>query len=468
MNLILQFLIPQNVGIEIVFFSIILFLTIFTIVSTTVVARQKNWEARWVKSSLDVEHGSVEDISQAVMTWAERIAEIMPGILLVVGLLGTFINLGIALDYASKLLTQPTSATSLGTLHTMTNLLGLLQGLGAKFKTSTWGIIAFLVLRLWASGFSRYDEYRLQWAIKKTKEEMVKKRALEQKSRADDMQSLLQLISVTQENFINKLTEADRGNVAGLQYLANKIEEIDRRKSQNTENYLGSIKSVIETSGKSIVDLKKGLIGMISGIEKASSQMAEGSENVGVASASLKNAVDEFSLKFASVLGNVSATLSSAVNKTSSDASRTLERGSNMLVGATNDISTALTHLSTNMSESMEGVEKSIQRSLKIQENASAEFTLMSTTLNESVESMVNLINKLSDDITKGLRSVSDAGQRMESIGHKLNFLEGLPENSLKLVELTQAQNDTLQDFLFSITKSPEQIVNHLTNNSGG
>ena len=468
MNLILQFLIPQNVGIEIVFFSIILFLTIFTIVSTTVVARQKNWEARWVKSSLDVEHGSVEDISQAVMTWAERIAEIMPGILLVVGLLGTFINLGIALDYASKLLTQPTSATSLGTLHTMTNLLGLLQGLGAKFKTSTWGIIAFLVLRLWASGFSRYDEYRLQWAIKKTKEEMVKKRALEQKSRADDMQSLLQLISVTQENFINKLTEADRGNVAGLQYLANKIEEIDRRKSQNTENYLGSIKSVIETSGKSIVDLKKELIGMISGIEKASSQMAEGSENVGVASASLKNAVDEFSLKFASVLGNVSETLSSAVNKMSSDASRTLERGSNMLVGATNDISTALTHLSTNMSESMEGVEKSIQRSLKIQENASAEFTLMSTTLNESVESMVNLINKLSDDITKGLRSVSDAGQRMESIGHKLNFLEGLPENSLKLVELTQAQNDTLQDFLFSITKSPEQIVNHLTNNSGG
>ncbi len=468
MNPVIQFLLPQDVGIEIIFFSIISVLTIFTIASTTIVARKENWAARWVKSSLDVEHGSVEDISQAVMTWAERVADIMPGILLVVGLLGTFINLGIALDYASKLLTQPNGTASLDALHTMTNLLGLLQGLGAKFKTSTWGIIAFLVLRVWASGISRYDEHRLQWAIKKTKEEMDKKRTLEQESRAADMSSLLQIIVGLQTSFIDELEKLRHSNASEIRHLALKMEEIEIRKKETTSNYLSKITSVVEISGNSILELNKGLSGIISGISKASLQMADSSGKVGIAAADLKNAVDEFSRQFTSVLEDVSETLSSAVNKMSSDASRTLERGSKMLVDATIDISAALTHLSTNMSESMKGVENSIQRSLRIQENASAEFTLMSTTLNDSVESMVNLINKLSNDITHGLRSVSDAGQRMESIGHKLHSLEGLPENSSKLVELTQTQNDTLQDFLFTIAGTSKISENDSTNSTRG
>ena len=468
MNPVIEFLIPQDVGIEIVFFSIISVLTIFTITSTTIVARKKNWEARWVKSSLDVEHGSVEDIAQAVMTWAERVADIMPGILLVVGLLGTFINLGIALDYASKLLTQPTGTASLDALHTMNNLMGLLQGLGAKFKTSTWGIIAFLVLRVWSSGFSRYDEHRLQWAIKKTKEEMIKKRALDQESRAADMASVLQIIGTFQAKLIHELDKGNSSNVTGLHFLANKMEEIETRKNETNGHYLRDIKLVVENSGNAISELKKGLSGMISGISGASLQMAESSEKVGGASANLKNAVDEFSRQFTSVLEEVSETLSSAVSKMSADASRTLERGSTMLVNATNDISNALKSLSANMADSMKGVDDSIQRSLKIQENASAEFILMSTTLNGSVESMVNLIDKLSKDITHGLRSVSDAGQRMESIGYKLNYLQGLPESSSKLVELIEAQNDTLQDFLFTVIKTQKKVINDADIDSRG
>ncbi len=454
MSPVINFLMPQNVSIEIIFFVIISFLTIFTVVSTTLVAREKNWEARWITSSLDVEHGNVEDISRAVMTWAENVADIMPGILLVVGLLGTFINLGIALDYASHLLSQPNSTASLHALHTMTNLLGLLQGLGAKFKTSTWGIIAFLILRFWASGISRYNEKRLQWAIKKTKIEMVNNRALEKESRAADISSLRYSIGNARDDFVKKLDETSLSNISELRNLANKIEEIEIRKTKSTGDYLRSIKSVIEMSGNSVRELKDGFSGMISGMSRASSQMAESSANVGVASSNLINAVDDFTEKFTSVLEDVSETLSGAVDKMSADASRTLESGSRMLVAATSDISTALTDLSGNMTKSMAEVEKSIQRSLKIQENASAEFTLMSTTLNESVEAMVNLINKLSKDINNGLRSVSDAGQRMESIGQKLYVLEELPQTSSKLVELVQTQNEIIQDFLSSVKKS--------------
>ena len=72
----------------------------------------------------------------------------MPGLLLVIGLLGTFVGLGIALNKASEILQQAQGA---GMDQAMGNLMGMMEGLGTKFKTSTWGIIGFLLFKAWAT-----------------------------------------------------------------------------------------------------------------------------------------------------------------------------------------------------------------------------------------------------------------------------------------------------------------------------
>jgi regulator of replication initiation timing len=50
----------------------------------------------------------------------------------------------------------------------MANLMGMMEGLGTKFKTSTWGIMAFLLLKAWSAA-NGYEERRLRWCVGKMK-----------------------------------------------------------------------------------------------------------------------------------------------------------------------------------------------------------------------------------------------------------------------------------------------------------
>lgn len=172
---IIEFLLPQLDWIQAIFFLLIFGATISTMLAVRRQATSQNWEDNWHNGNqndksddLDAEHGSVHDISQAVATKPEQLADVMPGILLVIGLLGTFLGLGIALNKASAILMD---ASANGMDDAMSNLMGMMQGLGTKFKTSTWGIIAFLWLKIWASN-NGFDERRLRWTAQKMKQEL--------------------------------------------------------------------------------------------------------------------------------------------------------------------------------------------------------------------------------------------------------------------------------------------------------
>jgi hypothetical protein len=103
---ILGFLLPQlNDPLQMVFLAIILLMMGVTIISAHRSAHPTSWEKKWNRgapdnssNALDIEHGSVTDLWHAVATAPEKLAEIMPGMLLVIGLLGTFLGLGLALN----------------------------------------------------------------------------------------------------------------------------------------------------------------------------------------------------------------------------------------------------------------------------------------------------------------------------------------------------------------------------------
>ncbi|GJB04871.1 hypothetical protein [Aeromonas caviae] len=176
---IVDFLLPDFADpIQVAFMCILLVMISSTIISTQLVAKPSSWEKKWNKGTpdddsddLDIEHGSVTDLWHAVATAPEKVADIMPGMLLVVGLLGTFLGLGMALNHASNILGQPDAMNASSAASSMHDLLGLLQGLGTKFKTSTWGICGFVLLKI-TSELTRFDEKRLAWVINKVKEQI--------------------------------------------------------------------------------------------------------------------------------------------------------------------------------------------------------------------------------------------------------------------------------------------------------
>jgi len=213
-NELVLFLIPNLDRMQIIFFVLIVGLSLLSILSVHKNAISTSWENNWNNSNeenssnyLDVEHGSVDDIYNAVATKSEKMAESMPGILLIIGLLGTFIGLGVALNHAATLLQNSSGLTS----DTMDNLMPMMQGLGTKFKTSTWGIMAFLALKFWMS-LNAFDERRLNWCIKKIRKELDVKRQSKAVQQQEKHNEFISTLMEMQNRFCTTLQEEMTAN----------------------------------------------------------------------------------------------------------------------------------------------------------------------------------------------------------------------------------------------------------------
>ena len=182
---ILNFLTPDFSDLlQASFFCVMLAMLMLTIVSVSITASPRAWEKKWNHASNSksgvsqgIEQGGVTDLFHIVATRPEKLAEVMPGMLLIVGLLGTFIGLGLALDKASSILGASNAMDAAGAADGLQNMLGMLKGLGTKFKTSTWGIAGFILMKVW-SEVTQFEEKRLAWVIGKVKKETEARNAL--------------------------------------------------------------------------------------------------------------------------------------------------------------------------------------------------------------------------------------------------------------------------------------------------
>jgi hypothetical protein len=111
---------------------------IFGLAMIVIVLVKKNahadvWEHNWVggtketDNDLDAEHGSVYELSDAVASKSEKMAETLPGILLILGLFPTFVGLGIALNQASNVLNSANVAAVNGMGDTMAQMMGMME-----------------------------------------------------------------------------------------------------------------------------------------------------------------------------------------------------------------------------------------------------------------------------------------------------------------------------------------------------
>lgn len=175
----LNFFIPDfNEPLQMLFSCGISFLLSVTLLCLKLNANPKNWEKNWngsfepTNALLSSEQGTLHDIGEVVATRSEKASDVMPGFLLIIGLLGTFLGLGIALNQASEIISNDLSGQNYDEM--MNSLMQMMSGLGTKFKASIWGISGFILLRVF-SGLFDTENARLNWCASKIKEDNAEK-----------------------------------------------------------------------------------------------------------------------------------------------------------------------------------------------------------------------------------------------------------------------------------------------------
>lgn len=441
---LIDFLIPNfDDPLQVGFLLIIAAMILYTTVSAHWSARPASWEKKWNRGTpdrddddLDIEHGSVTDLWHAVATSSEKLAEIMPGMLLVVGLLGTFLGLGMALNHASAILSQSNAVAD-----SMGDLLGLLQGLGTKFKTSTWGIMGFVMLKIW-SEVTRFDEKRLIWVIDKVKGELDRRARERQAAEERKQGELFKQISRASAHIVDGISaavsQADRSQQQLLTAINetltqgfNRVDhsllrthaEMETLLLSSTRTVHGTLVSIQQTqqsSSEALVSFTQGTQEIVQHMADAAGVMASGADKVSSAANGLENVVHEFGGQFRTVLDDVRRDLSNAIGTMSERSAATLKEGSEKLEGATREISKALGVLSENVEGTMKQVETSIKQALKTQTESSIEFTATAQTLQQNIAINTLHAEELGQKIKEGLESVSNAGQHMHGIGKRL------------------------------------------------
>lgn len=147
---LLNFLLPKTELDWIFFFAIALCL-IITILSAFIVRKSiKKLLVRPISSLPFTDETNIRNYLSNP-TW-DSIVENGAGFVLILGLLGTFLGIGLAIQDASKVIISlndfSTVTTTSNAMDTVGKLSPVLSDIGTKFKISAWGISAHILIRL--------------------------------------------------------------------------------------------------------------------------------------------------------------------------------------------------------------------------------------------------------------------------------------------------------------------------------
>lgn len=461
---ILNFLSPVNFSsakvelLPIIFFVIIWGLFIFTIIGILKNANAENWEKNWYNddddssNDLDVEHGSVLELSDVVATKSEKLADVMPGIILIIGLLGTFIGLGLALDKASSILS---SADASAMDSSMAQLMGMLEGLGAKFKTSTWGLLAFLLLKP-IMAKNGYEERRLKWVIEKVKSEFDLIRNQREKSENEKNEKVLSgLLGVS--TAINSSHQALMAYATQWQQQSEELlnKQISKLQTTLTEVPISIKEMNKETSNwlKESVDLHRQVSDSMSAflvkndqvvdkLGESAQGMANAATNMGESASHLQGVITDFRTKMEEVIEMMKSDLNTTIQGMNESFKVNMQTMSNDLSVATKDISTAVNGLSQSVDKTMNDVSATINESMDLQKKSQQQFIVTTNLLQEKIIMMTELVDKLKDDITQPLQAVSASNRNVISLTKKLD------ENTERQIEALSEMTKDIQALL--------------------
>jgi len=511
-NEFLVFLFPDNESIQLLFGGVMIAFVLGTILFSLCQAGPKYWEGKWQgkkekdgKTYLDVEHGSLSEISEAVESPSEKIADIMPGILLILGLLGTFLGLGIALNKASNILID---ANSSGMDNAMANLMGMMDGLGTKFKTSTWGICAFLFLRFWFA-VARYDDKRLRWCAQKMKYEFEQSRQnirIEREQSKQHFLDALKNISDSMQRGSVETCQVLEKTYSGMEGLLKKLviqgevnEEQNESRNNQQEKLISTLVSIQQqmlNSSKMQSEQYKLQLGELtmtrewlqrfidassdnlSAIQRSAKEMSEAAQGMGNSADNLQKVIGDFRTGVSDMLDTVKSDLGGTISHMGDSFSQNMSAISASMSSATDGISESVSNLSENVGAIMKDMEDSIQKSNKIQGVAQREFMVISELLSEKVQAMTKLVEDLREQIVSGLAAVSKSNREVAHLNtryaditeHNATSAEEIRSlveqlKTMQQISPLQPEMKLINDGIYTLINNIERLSDNVLNN---
>ncbi len=329
MNECIEFLFPQN-GIEKLFLCVIVVLSFGTMLIIHFKARKKclkfieSWEFNWIGKTqdttmddLNVEHGSVFELSEAIATPIEKFANALPSMLLIIGLLGTFLGIGLSLNEAAGILNSPAlssqpNADMIGQMKPiLAGMTEMLDKMGALFKSSIYGIIFFFLFSAWHSKFGT-DGKRLKFCIEKCNALLAKKKMDETEPIIGALNNVSQSLgNDLKEVLINVLNEGMRHINDSLltinKSLGESMKETISKGFESTKRSLKNVADDTAETAESLRELNQTMISSFNSVADSAKEMSE-------ASSSLKKSVENFTPAVQTTLDNIQNKFVSSIN----------------------------------------------------------------------------------------------------------------------------------------------------------
>jgi len=387
---------------EFVFFFTIFGISILSIVLIKLYANESSWRELWTEikgKGLTIHHGSIQVLSEKVATKHERMADSLPSVMLIIGLLGTFVGLGLALNKASLIITQGGSSNMEGA---MTELMQMMQGLGTKFKTSSWGIIGYLSFGSWIA-HNGYESKRLAFCANMIRDELdqnssynnqIKSFHIEQsrteKQNGENILRMLNELQATRDDHQKYHQE--------IQTYSNQIKQLHveklRTEKQNGEYILRVITELQATRDSHqqnhIIQLKE--------LQNINHNMSS-FEKLGDAAIRIENSANTFT-QTAHTLDKTVKSLSSSITQTFDLLQKSirdiLEKTATNLTGASDRISSTTDHMSDRLQITLSDIQNGLNN-MMMQSNQ--QLIASSTQLQSMIQGMETTIANMREGV---------------------------------------------------------------------
>ncbi len=424
MNTVITFLIPKT-SLDWFFFCLLVGWFIFSLFAAQ--KAKSNIDHRIHSSHFKNIKASVTELSTALRhpMW-DHVIENAPGFALVLGLLGTFLGIGLAIQGAGNILAEmnsnATSATDMR--QTIGNLSPMLAEIGLKFKSSAWWILVHIALRIAIPAFG-IDEKRTQEILKQLETDAVEEEnSINQ--RWEQMENLLQAALFTntaQAGSIAKVMEAQTEHLAIISYvqktfvdnvktLGHSVKEYEK----TVDAFRGSIKTAIQEMQESVTNASQGIHDTVESMK------------------------DEVKTTFTQFRDNVSQTLAK--------------------VG--DDISTSSFAIKASVDTLSESMAKDLQNVTMVTASLTTHSREMAAAIQEQKYTLEEMGDKVQSIAAKGAEyafSLDDVTSNIE----KLAGSEGIIANNLaKVAQNTQESNQHLETLVNNISTTEKSTLSNL------
>jgi ABC-type transporter Mla subunit MlaD len=313
---------------------------------------------------------TLSDIEEEIHSTLHKILEWIPGTLVMLGLLGTFFGLGLAMDTASTIVIEKA-----GVEEVMGALQEILAHLGTQFKTTVWGIVGALILRaipipLLNRMKSREARRFYTRKLYELHEEESERHELKRSWRENTQQTLVGMLDrlrniQNQVGEFSRVADALKQAASDFEQSTNKAAD---RLSESAKSLERRVDEFKEGTAKTLNEMKTQLGETMEDLNRAVGNMKT---EMGNASSGLERSANSLSNAIKDMRGETTNTLNSVKNEISRavrDSGQTLEQGTR---------------------EMSDSIEKALREEMeKFRNETNEEFKRLNKTLDEPIRSL--------------------------------------------------------------------------------